>query len=636
MVIGYQNIKIALSLIVFNVMFGAIAQNNSAIDSLNNVIKTAKEDIAKVNSLNALSFQYRKISDFKMSKKYAESALELAQTLGYNKGIFDSYGNTIQACRRLYCSDLLKIILSYLMIFEENGDEKGISSCHMHIGNMYKGMGNYPEALEKYLTSLKIAQEIGYKRIIAGSYTNIAEVYKELGNYPGALENRIAALKIFQEIGEKKSIASCFNDIGTIYSELGRNSEALEMFFASLEIKKVIGFKIGMANSYNNIGKIYQKEGNYSKAMKNHLAALKISEEIGHKKIIANSYNNIGETYLNQGSYPEARKYLEDGLALAKKIEKKLEIRDSYKSLSKLDSTEGKLAKALENYKMFTLYKDSLVNEKSKNKIDQMSILYEVEKKDREIELLNKDNEVQKHLLDKQKLLRKVIIAGVLLIFLVGLFVLRSFRLRKKLEKQQVVAMERKRISADLHDDVGSDLSRIMLLSELMKRKVKTNEILKEADNISAISQGVISKMGEIIWALNSKNDFLENMIAFIRRYAAEYFENSNVKLTIGVPDKIPRIPINAEKRRNIFYAVKEALHNIIKHAQATEAKIKFVIHKKHFSVDISDNGIGISHDELNRFGNGIKSMKDRMNNIGGKFSIEQLGGTKVRLSIGL
>ena len=368
--------------------------------------------------------------------------------------------------------------------------------------------------------------------------------------------------------------------------------------------------------------------------MKNYFASLKISEEIGDKEGIADSYNNIGNIYNDQGNYQDARKYLDDGLALSKKIGSKLQIKNNYKTLSILDSTEGNFAQALEHYKMFTLYKDSLLNEESNNQIARMKIQYETEKKDREIELLNKDNEIkalqlnqqkvsllassleveknqselllmnnsmeiqqlklaetQKDLeqqqaeskvktvemellgkekilneqqLEKQKLLRNGMFAGAFLIVLVGLLLFRSFRLRKKLEKQKAIVQERQRISADLHDDVGSGLSRIALLSEMLKTQAKTPENRKEAEKISGIALEVSSNISEIIWALNSNNDYLENMVAYIRRYAAEYFENSPVKLKIITPGKILQTPINGEHRRNIFYTVKEALHNII------------------------------------------------------------------------
>jgi signal transduction histidine kinase len=173
-----------------------------------------------------------------------------------------------------------------------------------------------------------------------------------------------------------------------------------------------------------------------------------------------------------------------------------------------------------------------------------------------------------------------------------------------------------------------------MLLSELVKKVAKTPETRKEAEKISTITQELSSNISEIIWALNSNNDFVENLAAYIRRYAAEYFENRTVKLKITTPAKIDHIHISGEHRRNIFFAVKEALHNIIKHAYATEAKLKFTVDQDVLCVIIKDNGKGIPTGELNRFGNGLKNMQNRMKSINGNFGIENHVGTKITLTL--
>ena len=239
---------------------------------------------------------------------------------------------------------------------------------------------------------------------------------------------------------------------------------------------------------------------------------------------------------------------------------------------------------------------------------------------------------MQEQKLENQKLARNGMIAGVFFIVLVGLLLFRSFRLRKKLEKQQAIVQERHRISADLHDDVGSGLSKITLLSELLKTQAKTPENRKEAEKISATALELSSTISEIIWALNSNNDYLENMVAYIRRYAAEYFEDSPVRLKIVTEGKILPTPINGEHRRNIFYTVKEALHNIMKHAQATEAELRFVVVNNKLDVIISDNGKGIPDLKAIRFGNGIKNMRDRMKSISGDFRVERHHGTRIIL----
>ena len=654
-------------------MFGALGQNNPVIDSLENILKTAKADTTKVNCLNALCSQYGRISDYEMALQYAESALELAETLDYKKGIASAYkaiglyynvrGNHPKA---------LEHLLASLKIFEEIGDKKGMGYTYDIIGWVNRSLGNTSEALENYLTSLKIFEEIGDKKGIAFSNSSIGSFYQGRNNGPEALKHYYAFLKISEETGEKNDIATAHNRIGNIWLNSDEYAKALEHLFAALKIFEETGWREGAGSSNNNIGWVYWGQGNYHEASKYFQASLKIteeigdhgltghnyncladlniefnnfkearkyleknlalSEEIGNKNGIIHSYIKIGDLYKKQGNYQEARKYLDDGLALAIEIGSKGQIKRIYNHLSMLDQSEGNFAQALEHYKMFTLYKDSLRNEEYKKQIDQMLIQYETEKKDREIDLLNKDKALQEQQLEKQRLVRNGMIAGVFFVILVGLLLFRSFRLRKKIEKQQAIIQERHRISADLHDDVGSGLSKITLLSELLKTQAKTPETRKEAGKISETALDLSSTISEIIWALNSNNDYLENMVAYIRRYAAEYFENSPVNLKIITSGEMLPTPINGEHRRNIFYSVKEALNNILKHAEATEAELKFVVMNDKLDVIISDNGKGIPDGDLNRFGNGINNMRARMKSICGDFNIESHHGTRIIL----
>jgi len=325
---------------------------------------------------------------------------------------------------------------------------------------------------------------------------------------------------------------------------------------------------------------------------------------------------------------------LDDGLALSLIIGNKSDIRDSYEFLSRLDSVEGNFAQSLEHYKMYTIYKDSLFNEEGNNQLAKLKIQYKTEKKDQEIELLNKDNELQKEQLEKQLLIRNGLIGGTIFLIILGLLVLRSIQLRRKLEKQKTIVQERNRISADLHDDFGSNLSEIFLLSDIVTRETKTVEANNAAIKIADNSRHLLEGLGEIIWALNSNNDYLESMVSYIRRYAAEYFENSTVILKINTPVNLPRTQISAEHRRNIFYAVKEAFHNIIKHAKATEAEMKIKLDKEVLSIIIKDNGTGMPKGEPSRFGNGIINMQSRMKSINGEFSIQNHKGTKVTLKL--
>lgn len=209
---------------------------------------------------------------------------------------------------------------------------------------------------------------------------------------------------------------------------------------------------------------------------------------------------------------------------------------------------------------------------------------------------------------------------------------------RKELEKQMAILEaqqeERNRISADMHDELGSGVTAIRLMSEIVKTKMK-NDTLPEIDKISNSANDLITKMNTIIWTMTSSNDTVENLITYIRTYAVDFFESTPVDCEFRMPATIPNIQLSGEKRRNIFLAVKEALNNILKHAKATRVVINVEVDDK-LTISIQDDGIGVNFETIRRFGNGLKNMKSRLERINGHFSIMNNGGALTQFEMNL
>ncbi|MBK8608912.1 MAG: sensor histidine kinase [Chitinophagaceae bacterium] len=190
---------------------------------------------------------------------------------------------------------------------------------------------------------------------------------------------------------------------------------------------------------------------------------------------------------------------------------------------------------------------------------------------------------------------------------------------------------ERNRISADMHDDLGAGMTTIRLYSELAKTKLKDHSI-PEIEKISSAANELLSKMNAIIWSMSSSNDSLGNMIAYIRSYALEYFEDTGITCKIEIAENLPNVQVMGEMRRNVFLVVKEALNNILKHAHATEVNIKLTRVKNSLTLYIHDNGRGIDVQNIRQFGNGLKNMEKRMKDMGIEFRIENKNGTLITI----
>ncbi len=213
---------------------------------------------------------------------------------------------------------------------------------------------------------------------------------------------------------------------------------------------------------------------------------------------------------------------------------------------------------------------------------------------------------------------------------------LRTENQLKEYEKEIAVYKaqqeERQRISADMHDELGSGMTAIRLMSEIARNKMKEATPV-EIEKISHSADEVLNKMNAIIWSMNSGNDTLDNMVSYIRSYALEYFENTPVECKVTTPPVIEPREVRGDKRRNVFLSVKETLNNALKHSGATEIKIEFEISDT-LVIRIRDNGTGIDMQKIRQFGNGLKNIARRMEGIGGTYQIENNGGTVTTLSL--
>jgi signal transduction histidine kinase len=185
-----------------------------------------------------------------------------------------------------------------------------------------------------------------------------------------------------------------------------------------------------------------------------------------------------------------------------------------------------------------------------------------------------------------------------------------------------------------MHDELGSGVTAIRLMSEIVKSKMK-GDTLPEIEKISYSANELLNKMNTIIWTMISSNDTVESLVAYIRAYSVDFFENTGVECLFTISENNTSREISGEKRRNIFLAVKEALNNVLKHSMATRVHIR-IIEADQLTIEITDNGIGIDPDKLKRFGNGLNNMKKRIESMDGRFFVENSNGTALRFLIDL
>jgi signal transduction histidine kinase len=277
----------------------------------------------------------------------------------------------------------------------------------------------------------------------------------------------------------------------------------------------------------------------------------------------------------------------------------------------------------------------------SPGELDQKHAVLEVEGAELVVPLLKEDQPYGFFLCGPKKSEKNYSIQDIRVLSLIAKRVIALFHTanlyQKDLDRQLMLERERARISQDMHDDVGASLTRISILSDLAKNKDDiTGETRQWLGQISDTSRGVMEEMSQIIWALNPKNDTLDGLVAYIRRFANEYLEPTTVNCAFDLPEELPEKALGVEVRRNIYLVVREVLHNVVKHAGATSVVLRFKIEDYRFKIEIKDNGKGFDPGNLEFPGNGMVNMKKRMNDIGGEFLIRsEFGvGTAIELVI--
>ena len=217
-----------------------------------------------------------------------------------------------------------------------------------------------------------------------------------------------------------------------------------------------------------------------------------------------------------------------------------------------------------------------------------------------------------------------------------------------RLEQQQLLERERMRIARDMHDEMGSKLTKISFLSEHAQVAVDSASPLgNKLESIAQASRELLKTMDEIVWVVNPRNDTLENLATYLSHYAVEYFQNTNVECELRLPPEIPQHALSSETRHNLFLTFEEALNNVLKHAAASRAKVEMSINALEFELRVTDNGKGFevpgsatenAPSRGGRGGNGLKNMRQRLVAVGGGcLIVSQPGaGTTVTIRIPL
>lgn len=192
--------------------------------------------------------------------------------------------------------------------------------------------------------------------------------------------------------------------------------------------------------------------------------------------------------------------------------------------------------------------------------------------------------------------------------------------LQKELEKQKLIEQERERISHDMHDDLGAGISALKLQAEFLKQKAENSDLTNDIDELLKTSEEMNISMREMLWNLNSGNDTIGSFTSYSKMYTESFLKKTSINFIVTDGGIIHNMPVSAEIRRNMFLCLKESLNNAYKHSKANKISISFSQMDREFSMEISDDGIGMIKGKNE--GNGLRNMKRRMKELNGELEI--------------
>ena len=203
------------------------------------------------------------------------------------------------------------------------------------------------------------------------------------------------------------------------------------------------------------------------------------------------------------------------------------------------------------------------------------------------------------------------------------------------LEQQAALDKERTRIARDLHDDLGGSLTETALLLDMsQKESGSPAEMGQRLLQCSNLVRQVVKSVDEIIWAINPRNDTLRYLVDYISQFAVEFLHAARLRCRVDLPDDYPERQVSPEVRHNLFLIVKESLNNIAQHAQASEVWLRVKVGADEMIVTVEDNGRGFEQVPDNSRSDGLRNMRQRMEEIGGRLDLDSEPGSGTRISL--
>ncbi len=643
-------------LVIFMAPLLAFAQNEKVTDSLLKILAATKADTQRVNILNKLAEQYTN-NEAKKGLAYADQGLALSRKIKFEKGEGDAYFHLGLILANILKSDSAKAdYQKAIAIYRNINDLGGLAQVYNEMGRMLRIQGKLADCITYFQQAADLYEKINDLDGSADCLTLLANNYNLMNVYDKALAMYQKSYELRVKINSKLKAAQSLAGIGLTYRNKQLKSGddknfklAVHYMLRAREAFIKADHKANIALIDKEIGITYLYQSDYKNALVYLLEAEARFNKLDYKRELGSLYKGIGRSYMYLKQYPKAKAYLEKGLAASMAEKYQQHIMESYQFLYTYYKLVGNANMSLAYHEKWMDAKDSLTERGNFDKLSELTTKYETEKKEQQINLLNKENTIQKLSINSRNKTIGIIVGLFLLSGILAALFYNRRQLKQKallqaqqLKQQDILTKaivdaeenERKRIASDLHDGVGQLFSAVkMNLTGLFERvKMEREEDQFLAENTMALVDESCKEVRTISHQM-MPNMLLRSGIASDLKSFIEKIDADSLQVTLEATGFKNKLESNVETM--LYRVIQETINNVIKHAKATRLDIILNRNDAGISAKIADNGVGFDTAQADKVtGIGLKNIATRIEYLKGTISYHSTIGRGTTVNI--
>lgn len=521
--------------------------------------------------------------------------------------------------------------LQSLKLWRQIGEDPKTANTLNSVGIIYDQQGNFPEALRYYNEAYAIYKKLGDEEHLAMMNVNLGILFKSQGQYKQVIQHYKDAYAIYNRLKLPAEIAFCEANLGSVYYYTKQYDScvyySLKAEQALLEQKNLQFMPVAQANAgigYLELGKLSQAKTYLNKALKAH-------KQYGNKKETAFVLIHLSRLYDKQNLKAEAYHSLKEAKELALAIHSPQQVMESSKLLADYYLKKEDYKNAYTEFVNYSMAKDTLFEQQKIKEITNHQVRYETERKEQEIALLTQKNEIQQLDIRQRNLylfIATLLVAGAIVT------IWQVYRNRKikeeklkkeasmqaellKLDAQNTLQNDRLRISRDLHDNIGANLTFIHTSLEEMN----------SGDDIKSLVNDTINELRRTVWLINKPSVTIDEWVIKLREY---YSRITKVNIISQIENY--ESALTSKQATSLFRIIQEAVNNAVKHADSTEIGIQIIQKNTSLNVSITDDGKGFSFGKTDGFG--LENMKLNAAEIGADFHLESQSGKGTHIDL--